>query len=282
LSEKITVADIARLDATAVIALNRTDALFAAQALFLHARELNPLFVDHAINLARFYVPELPVNTVGKRQLADLSAKFYAQAARLSPHNVMLLNEWAKFERDYRNDYTAALQQLQTALTLDSSYLDTYLNLASVFAAQNDTRQVDAILQRALTTNASLDTYLAVGEAYRAAQMLESAVAVYRSAAARYPEAPKVQSRLAFVYYQQNQLGEAINGYRNFIALSPNDVSVWEAYKNLALIYQQTQDYRSALNAAELSLQHAPVSAIDQLKAMVDQLRAQVARPSMP
>jgi hypothetical protein len=50
---------------------------------------------------------------------------------------------------------------------------------------------------------------------------------------------------------------------------------VWEARKNLALIYKQTGDLRAAIQQAELARALAPNDAKAQLNELINQWRAQ-------
>ncbi len=221
--------------------LGRLDLLYVAQSALFRARALNPLYPDFTLNLARFYLPALPVDTDGKRTLADLSAKYYAQAARLSPTNVILLNEWAKFDFEYRADSDAALEKLDRSLQLDAQFGETYDLLARVFAARQDWSR---------------------------------AAATYQRAVARAPRLPEAWSRLAFAFYQQEKLADAIAAYQQYLTLAPTARNAWEARKNLALLYERTGDLAAAVREAQASFESAPPEFKPQLSDLVARLRA--------
>jgi tetratricopeptide (TPR) repeat protein len=222
--------------------LNRVDWLFAAQRMLLRARELNPLYPDHTLNLARFYAPDPPVNTEGKRKLADLSSDYYAQASRLIPNDPRLWIEWADFDLEYLENPDAALSKLREAARRDPE---------------------------------SGATWVKIGDIHKTRSNLDAAIAAYQRALAVPQPAAQAASGLAFVYYQQNNFAEAIKMYQRFIELAPADDNVWEARKNLALIYKQTGDLRAAIQQAELARALAPNDAKAQLNELINQWRAQ-------
>jgi tetratricopeptide (TPR) repeat protein len=216
--------DILSLDVQQMAGMSRLDFLYAAQTMLLHARDLNPLYPEHTLNLARFYVPETPIDSDAKMKLAELASRYYAEAIRLSPGNVLLWNEWAVLDLD-RQDPDAALVKLDESLRRDPHYGPTYVSLAKVYAAQDD---------------------------------LERAAQAYRQALALQPDLAEAQSGLAFAYYQQGQLAQAAQAYSRYIELSPQASNVWEAHKNLALIYKQMGDLTQAFDEAQLAASLAP------------------------
>ena len=222
-NDQTDLADVLALDEQQMAGLKRLDFLYAAQTMLLHAQDLNPLHLEHTFNLARFYVPELPIDSDAKTKLAEIASRYYAEAIRLSPGNVLLWNEWAGLDLD-RQDLDAALAKLEESLRLDPKFNE---------------------------------TYMALGNTYSAMKNLDQAATAYRQAIDLKPDAAEAYSKLAFVYYQQDLLPEAIASFHAYIALAPDAPNVWEAHKNLALIYKQTGDLTLAIgelkNAAGLT-----------------------------
>ncbi|MBI5654014.1 MAG: O-antigen ligase family protein [Chloroflexi bacterium] len=222
--------------------LNRVDLLFAAQKMLLRARDLNPLYSDHTLNLARFYAPDLPVNTEGKLKLAELSNEYYAQTTRLMPNDARLWNEWAEFELTYRENVDSALSKLQESARRDPGFAPTFVQM---------------------------------GDLYKAKANFDQAISAYQRALAAKSPPPEAASKLAFVYYQQDKFAEAIQNYLKYIELAPQDEKLWEAHKNLALIYKQSGDLRAAIREAELACALATGDAKMQLNDLVNQWRGQ-------
>jgi tetratricopeptide (TPR) repeat protein len=242
-SDQTRLQDVLALDVQQMAGLNRLDFLYAAQTMLLHARDLNPLYPEHTLNLARFYVPETPMDSDAKVKLAELAGRYYAQAIRLSPGNVLLWNEWAVLDLD-RQDPDAALVKLAESLRRDPRYGPTYVALGNAYGAQKD---------------------------------LERAAQAYRQALDLQPDLAEAHSRLAFTYYQQGQLTQAAQAYSRYIELAPRASNVWEAHKNLALIYKQMGDLTNAVVQAQTAASLAPEEAQSQLQTLVEQLRAQAA-----
>ena len=274
-NEQMALESLWGLDTRQVAALNRLDLLYAAQASFLRARTLAPLFPNHTLNLARFYLPELPVNTDARTKLADRANDFYAQAIRISPNNIALWNEWAKFELEYRNNPDAAMQKLERARALDAPADATYLTLGKVYAAKKDWDNAITAYERALALKPTLDAYIALGDLHKDRGELERAAALYQQAIRDLPTAAQPYSRLAFVDYQQGNLTAAIQGYAKYIEMAPKDPNLWEAHKNLALLFKESGDLRSAIRQVELARDLAPNETKTQLDDLVKQWRAQ-------
>jgi tetratricopeptide (TPR) repeat protein len=247
-SDQTRLQDVLALDVQQMAGLNRLDFLYAAQTMLLHARDLNPLYTEHTLNLARFYVPETPIDSDAKVKLAELASRYYAQAIRLSPGNVLLWNEWAVLDLD-RQDVDAALAKLEESLRRDPRYGPTYVDLGKAYAAQKD---------------------------------LERAAQAYRQALALQPDLAEAHSRLAFTYYQQGQLVQAAQAYSRYIELSPQASNVWEAHKNLALIYKRMGDLGKAISEAQLAAHLAPSEAQPQLDEMVKQWQTQMSTSQPP
>jgi len=76
---------VLELDARQTAALGRVDSLYASEMMLLQARDLNPLYVDHTLNLARFFKPELPVDTRTNGIGSVKADGYYAQQAGSIP-----------------------------------------------------------------------------------------------------------------------------------------------------------------------------------------------------
>jgi tetratricopeptide (TPR) repeat protein len=235
--------DVLDLDAQHTARLNRTDLLYAAQAMLTHARNLSPLYASHTVNLARFYLPNLPVDSPSKSRLADLANQYYAEAIRLSPNDATLWNEWAEFDLTYMSDSEAAIRKLKESVRADPQFTQTYLS---------------------------------IGKAYMARQEFEQAAEAYERALAVKPDLAEAQGKLAFLYYRQGRLTEAIQAYLKYIEMAPQASNVWEAHKNLALLYKQTGDLVQAIRESQMAASLASSDITPQLNDLVEQLRAQM------
>ncbi len=234
--------EIMALNAEQLAVLNRMDLLYAAQAVLQHARSLNALYPDHTLNLARFYLPELPVNTEARSQLAALADGYYAQAIRLSPTNVAYWNEWADFDWRYKRDTTGAQQKIDQSLQINPQIAATSMLQGKLFASQGKRAEAAAAYQQAVTLS---------------------------------PELPEAYSALAFIRYQEGRLDEAIRAYRRYLTLSSDAPGVWEAHKNLAVIYKQSGDLVRAIAELKMAASVTSGETQTQLTDLLTQWQAQ-------
>ncbi len=203
---------------------SQRDALFEeARKVLERARELNPLNTDHTANLARMYRSwgEATDDPMERAEKLDKALEYYRKATILSPNNAQLFNEWGSLHH-FRGEYGEAIGKYQRSLTLDKEYIDTYLLL---------------------------------GDAYRAMENLEGAAEAYRRAIELDPKAPQAHSLLGLVYAQQGKLEEAVLENLAVIEISPND---YPSHKNLALLYRDLGRIEEALAEARIALKLAP------------------------
>ena len=233
---------ILEINSARLATLNRNDTIYAAQTMYLSALNLNPLYPDHSVNLARLYKPEPPVNTPGKIKLAELSTKYYTQATRLAPNDMELWNEWASFDVTYWENPAAALDKLQQAAQRDPQFAPTFVQMGDIYKSQSQPAQAIAAYQRAL--------------------------------AAKLPPA-EAASKLAFLYYQQGKFADAIAAYQKYLELAPDSGKAWEAHKNLALLYEQIGARDSALRSAQRARELAPAD----VHAQLDEWIARLSKP---
>jgi tetratricopeptide (TPR) repeat protein len=248
-SDQTRLVDILNLDATRAAGLNRMDLLYAAHAMLTRARDLNPLYSHHTLNLARFYLPNLPVDSPSKSRLADLANQCYAQAIRLSPNDATLWNEWAEFDLTYKSDPEAALKKLEESVKVDPRFPQTYLTMGRAYMARKEFDRAAEAYQRAL--DVKLDLAEALG-------------------------------RLAYAYYQQGKISEAIQANLKYLAAAPDDPHLWETHKNLALQYEQLGDLPAAIREAQIAANLAPSDTTPQLNKLVARLRARTTGSQPP
>jgi tetratricopeptide (TPR) repeat protein/O-antigen ligase len=238
--------DMLDADIQQIAALNRNDAIYAAQTMYLRAYDLNPLLVDHSVNLARLFKPEPPVDTAGKTALAERSTKYYARAVRLAPSDMQLWNEWADFDLTYWENAESALNKLQEAARRDPLYAPTFVK---------------------------------TGDLYKSKSGLDQAIAAYQRALAAKIPPPEAASKLAFIYYQQGNLAAAIANYARYIELAPDAPNLWEAHKNLALLYERSGNLISALREAQSAINLAPAESQSALIELASRLRINASQP---
>ena len=240
------MSDILNIAVQRLATLNRNDAIYAAQTMYLSAYDLNPLYVNHSENLARLYKPEPPIDTAGKKKLAELSTKYYTQATRLAPSDMALWNEWADFDLTYWENADDALSKLNLAAQRDPKYAPTFIHIGDIYKGQGKLEQAADAYERALATP--------------------------------FPPA-EAASSLAFMYYQLNQLNLALQAYQQYIKLAPDAANLWQAHKNMALVYKQKGDMTQAIAQVQIAIQLAPTDSVPQLTDLINQWQTQARKP---
>jgi len=208
-----------------------------ARKVLEQARGLNPLNTDHTANLARLYRRwgEMTDDPVERAEKLDRALEYYREATALSPHSAQLFNEWGSLHH-FRGEYGEAIEKYQRSLSLDKEYIDTYLLL---------------------------------GDAYRAIENLDRAAEAYKRAIELDPKAPQAHSLLGLVYAQQGKLEEAVLENLAVIEVAPND---YASHKNLALLYKELGRTEEAIAKARIALELAPEGERAKLEEFIAQL----------
>ncbi|MHB8773187.1 MAG: tetratricopeptide repeat protein [Syntrophales bacterium] len=231
------LSEVMRLDPRNMRNLTRADLFSAARTVLLHALELNPLYADHSINLARVYHRWTSLTTAAqeKTRLADQTSAFYEQATTISPQNVRLWNESALFTLDQKNDSDSAVKTIEKSLALDPRFDQ---------------------------------TYLAAGTIYLKRQQWSRAGDFFRTALSLTPDLAEAYDKLAFVYYVQGNYTEAIAANKHVLRIMPADPGIWKTHKNLAILYGKIGDPRSARLQAEQAFARVPAASRQELEAV--------------
>ncbi len=205
------------------------------------ARSLYPLNVDHTANMGRFYRTWAQETTDPAERLEKLrlAADYYAQATQLSPNKAHLYNEWALVYY-LMGDYDKAREKLETSLSLDALYDQTYLLLGQLHTQTGD---------------------------WAAAEEM------YRKAAELNPNAVETLSMLGYVLDQQGKITEAIAQNLRVLELAPRD---YITIRNLSVLYNKVGNMNQALAYARLALEVAPEGDKAQLEQFIEQLEALV------
>jgi tetratricopeptide (TPR) repeat protein len=107
-----------------------------AQA-FERARELSPWDPGHVLNLARLDIRRSELVIPGQDQpYAQRADEEYQRALRMSPNNVVLLNEYALFQLLRRGAIPEAEKNLQKSLEMEPGYFFTYTALGQLYVTR--------------------------------------------------------------------------------------------------------------------------------------------------
>ncbi len=245
LNENTRLSEVMLLDTRKMQNLSRSDLFYAARTVLLHALELNPLYADHINNLTRVYRrwTSLTIDSKEKARLADQTIVSYKQATTISPQNVILWNEWASFYLDQKGDVDSALKTIEQSFAVDSKFSETYLVAGNIYLKHRN--------------------WSKAGESFRKALSVT-------------PDLPEPYGKLAYIFYEQGKYKESISANKNVLRIMPDDPTIWNTHKNLAILYNQIGDPESALPHVEQALARAPIDNRPEMAAFRSEIIAQI------
>ena len=149
-----------------------------AQRALERGRKLSPLNPDHVSKLGLLYRAwgEMLTDQQEKAEKFDLALEYYRQAEVLRPHDPNMFNEWG-LVHFAQGEYDQAIDKYQRSLSLNSG---------------------------------AIQTYLLLGDAYRASGDLAGAVEVYKRITEIAPDDFVGHRGLALLYEQLGRIEEAI------------------------------------------------------------------------
>ena len=211
----------------------------------LQARAENPLNTDHSANLARLYTTWASVATdpATRQEKQQKALEYYAAAARLSPHNAEIFDEWGEALLN-AGQPQEALAKYQQSLALDNRYDQTYLQLGDYYLSQKQDDQ---------------------------------ALSAYQKAVQITPGLAQAHNAMAYIYSNRGQYADAIKEKQLILKFYPQD---YQTNKDLALLYQQTGQYTQALSSATIARQLAPQSDQASLDDLIKQIQASLSQGS--
>jgi tetratricopeptide (TPR) repeat protein len=222
------------------------------------AQALNPLNPDHSANQARLLQRWSRTTTDPNEASVRIgnADKQYAAALVLSPNNVSLWNEWARFDFTIRKDTASAQTKLAESLKLDDSFNETYLTLGDLWA-QIGSEKSDPSEEK--------DAYAQAASYYQQAIVAE---------ANKRGTPPSLPARLGLATAQQRleHWDEAIAAYEDVLSLAGQEYNVWSAYNALAEIYLAKGDKTAALEWADKALTEAPEGDKAVVQALIERI----------
>lgn len=199
------------------------------------AQNLNPLNTDHSANLARLYSSwaAYTTNAEERTNRVNQSIQYYEQATTLSPNNAQLHNEWAALYMTY-GQFDKALAKYEQSLSLDPEFDMSYFGLGDLYYNTQQLELAAEMYEKGLTCKTTNNT------ARRQAENL-----------------------LGVIYAQLGRNEEAVEAILRVLEERPDD---FEALKNLALLYRDTDQVAQAIVFAQQAAQARPnYAAIHQL-----------------
>ncbi|MEO6830254.1 MAG: tetratricopeptide repeat protein, partial [Acidobacteriaceae bacterium] len=263
-----------------------------ARAQFEEARRIDPSSEDVVLNLARLYgsqgnlaqatkvlsdVPndertpkiDLALGAAYDRQKNTRQAiAAYQHALNIQPDN---LDAQRALAEDYLSDnqLDAALKIYQGVTTQDPEDVHSFLRLAELERTQGQFKKAEAALQHARTLDPdSIEVHYneamlaeAQGHLNKAATLLEQLASGTKHANGQYTTDEKNNraiflDRLATVYREQNKTAQAIDVYKQMIALGGHDAE--RGYQGQVDAYREAKMRPQAMAAAQQAAQALP------------------------
>lgn len=178
----------------------------------------------------------------------DNALDAYAKAEQLSPKDPAVKNNIGRihFKRGEKDPskYAAAAEKLKEALALDATFDDARVNLALVYAAQQN-------------WSAAIDQWKSYLDGIRIAFQKPGITAAEKTALKT--KSLNARNALAENYLKANDYANAVSEYRTLLAEAPNNL---DAMSNLGLALYHTKNYTDATTTYRELIQRDPNNAI--------------------
>ncbi|PPK85283.1 tetratricopeptide repeat protein [Neolewinella xylanilytica] len=164
------------------------------------------------------------------------------EAIRQNPRDASLYGQRASMYYDLEN-YDYAINDLATAISLDSTNINYHYNLADVYLEYYQSRLALRTLQRAVALDPDrLETRLRVAEAQLILKQYEDAIASLNQAVRIDPRNPEAYYLLSQVFYETGDTVRAINSAEEATQIDPD---MTDAYLLLGEIQAAQGDPRA-------------------------------------
>ncbi|MEM7572275.1 MAG: tetratricopeptide repeat protein [Bacteroidota bacterium] len=144
-----------------------------------------------------------------------------------NPEQADLYASRAQMEYE-RENYDAAIVDLQTALNLDSTQINYYYQLSDVFMNYFRSRQAIGVLNSAvLLDENNAETWLRLGEAQLVTKQYEDATAALNQVVRVDPRNPDAYLLLGQVFAETGDTTRAINATQEAVEIEPDLIDGW-------------------------------------------------------
>ncbi|MCK9334136.1 MAG: tetratricopeptide repeat protein [Candidatus Cloacimonetes bacterium] len=155
-------------------------------------------------------------------------------------------------------NYAAAEEHFNHVLTIDPNHLQTLRMMNDMYEAQGDTAKRLAIMERIATINEDEELWLAVGNLYAENNNTVKAEQALRNALNLKSDYTLAQTRLAFLLYDTQRFGDAIQYLESaYDAFPENDI----ISRRLAISYQRSGRMNEAIERYEGLIRNNPNNA---------------------
>jgi tetratricopeptide (TPR) repeat protein len=206
-----------------------------SEQAFERARALSPYDPGHLVNLARLDIHRSTVIIPGQDEAYKEQADgLYQRALRMSPGNVVLLNEYALFQLLRRGRLDEAERNLRRSLEMDPDYFYTYTALGQLYVTRGQSGAGDKL------------------ENYR------KAISYYdRSLGMQFSARTAVA--LGLLSLEVEDKPTSVTRLENALRFAPAPEAARKVHAHLARLYQELgQPEKAASHAAQAGIRPAP------------------------
>uniref|UniRef100_A0A3P9CU87 dolichyl-phosphate-mannose--protein mannosyltransferase n=1 Tax=Maylandia zebra TaxID=106582 RepID=A0A3P9CU87_9CICH len=192
-------------------------------------------------------------------------ASLYAEQKRFSEANEVYLKgiENCPDSSDLHNNYGVflvdtgqrAAAHYQQAVRLKPAHYVAMVNLGRLLRSSNENKEAESWYKRALQVTRKVDILTPLGALYYNTGRYKEALQVYREAVALQPESTDIWLALAQVLAMAGRTKEAEKMMLDVISRKGNCI---ECYRLLSAIYSKRGNYTEALEALDKALQQNP------------------------
>jgi tetratricopeptide (TPR) repeat protein len=178
----------------------------------------------------------------------------YEKLIQLQPHSVeehMVLGQLYLM----KHQQAKAEQQFQTARSIEPESEEVILNLARVYAENNNLTQTAKIIESVPDADRTPRMEFTLGATYEQMKRAKDAIAAYKRANDMQPGDPQTLGALAQALMSDNQLDEALKQYKDLSDTNPDDA---DALVKIADIERREGKYEDALTAARKAVKKEP------------------------
>jgi Tfp pilus assembly protein PilF len=186
------------------------------------------------------------------------AVKFLKKAERIHPNNENVLNAliWYNIET---GNYDTAIDYFEKALQGTPENPEIYRNAALAYERIGFFDNAEYCYTKALEINPYFDEVRdLLADHYILSNKADKSISLYRDYLSISPKNIRALSRMVFCLSQNGQIDEASSTARAIIKWYPNSPI---GYVDLAYVYLNERDYRTALHNAEKALDVAPYDA---------------------
>ena len=154
-----------------------------------------------------------------------------------------------------KHQQAKAEQQFQTARSIEPESEEVILNLARVYAENNNLAQTAKIIESVPEADRTARMEFTLGATYDQMKRSKDAIAAYKRANDMQPGDPQTLNALAQALFNDNQLDEALKLYQSLASANPDDA---DSLVRIADIERRQGKYEEALAAVRKARKKEP------------------------